>query len=66
MTTEKYVIQREDGMFYWKHKSISSFWSYKPDLKDACLFETEKGATARLFTANPLSATVRKVTITLV
>ena len=65
MTIEKFVIQREDGMFYWKHKSISSHYGYKPDLKDAYIFDTEKGAKGRLYTANPMTATIKKITITL-
>ena len=60
----KYVLQREDGVFYYKG-SGSSIYGYCNDISDAFLFKTEQGAKSRSFTANPLSVKVRKVKITL-
>ncbi len=60
----KYVLQREDGTFYYKG-SGSSNYGYSQDFSDAFLFKTERGAKSRSFTANPLSVKVRKVKITL-
>lgn len=60
----KYVLQREDGAFYYKG-SGSSNYGYSHDISEAFLFKTEQGAKSRSFTANPLSVKVRKVKITL-
>lgn len=60
----KYVLQREDGAFYYKG-SGSSIYGYSQDFSEAFLFKTELGAKSRSFTANPLSVKVRKVKITL-
>lgn len=60
----KYVLQREDGAFYYKG-SGSSNYGYSHDISEAFLFKTERGAKSRSFTANPLSVKVRKVKITL-
>ena len=59
-----YVLQREDGKFYYKG-STSSWFGFTDKLSDAFLFKTEKGANQRTFVANPMKATVRKVKITL-
>ena len=61
----KYIIQREDGQFYYKNASISSLYGYTENFGKAHLFETEKGAEKRLYTANPMKARIRPVTITL-
>ena len=61
--TEKYVIRREDGKFYYKG-SVSSLYGYTEDFGKAYLFDTPRGAKSRLFTANPMKASVRAVTVT--
>ena len=60
----KYVLQREDGTFYYKG-SGSSNYGYSHDISEAFLFKTEQGAKSRSFTANPLSVKVRKVKMSL-
>lgn len=42
-----YVIQRADGKFYWKHRSISSCYGYD-SFDKANFFYTEKGAKSRI------------------
>ena len=49
-TTLKYVLQRADGQFYWKDKSVSSRWGYTEDFGKAYLFDSEKGAKTRVYT----------------
>ena len=39
-----YVIQRNDGAFYWKHQSISSFNGFETDFGKAALYKSEKQA----------------------
>ena len=61
----KYVLQRADGQFYWKDKSVSSKWGFAEEFDKAYLFDSEKGAKTRLDIAGE-GARVRKVAITLV
>jgi len=44
MKRTMYVIQRNDGAFYWKHQSISSFNGFDMDFSKAALYKTEKQA----------------------
>jgi len=44
MKRTMYVIQRNDGAFYWKHPSISSFNGFDIDFGKAALYKTEKQA----------------------
>lgn len=50
-TMIKYVLQREDGQFYWKNKSVSSSYGFTEDFDKAYLFDSEKGAKTRLYLA---------------
>jgi hypothetical protein len=61
-----YVIQRNDGAFYWKHPSISSFNGFDINFDRAALYKTEK--QAKNIADMPYfegKCRVRKVTITL-
>lgn len=60
----RYVLQREDGKFYYRGNT-SSAWGFTDDFSDAYLFKTEYHAKQRSFTANPLSTVVRKVKLIL-
>ena len=59
---KKYVIQRADGQFYWKDKSVSSRWGFDDDFNKAYLFDSEKGAKSRLDIAGE-GAKIRTVTV---
>ena len=39
-----YVLQNEDGSFYWKSDSVSSMHGLNKDFKNAYLFKTKQGA----------------------
>ena len=61
-----YVIQRNDGAFYWKDQNISSFNGFDIDFDKAALYKSEKHAkmiACLLFYKG--ECRVRKVTITL-
>ena len=58
----KYVLQKADGQFYWKDKSVSSKWGFAEEFDKAYLFDSEKGAKTRLDIAGE-GARVRKVSI---
>ena len=59
-----YVIQREDGTFYWRGEG-SSRYGWK-GFDEACLFRTRRGAESRMYVSNPLKCEVKKVKITLI
>ena len=66
MKRTMYVIQRDNGAFYWKHPSISSFNGFDIDFDKAALYKTEK--QAQNIADAPRykgKCRVRKVTITL-
>ena len=62
--TEKYVILREDGKFYYKGNA-SSVYGFTDVFSGASIFNSVKGAESGLYTAKPMKAEVRPVTITL-
>lgn len=39
-----YVLQNEDGKFYWKSDRVSSMHGLNEDFKEAHLFKTKRGA----------------------
>ena len=39
-----YVLQNEDGKFYWKSDRVSSMHGLNEDFKEAHLFKSKKGA----------------------
>ena len=63
----KYVIQKEDGQFYWKSPTTSSYYLWKDSLKDATLFQTKCNAEKRvnLFRNISINCKVREVIVTL-
>ena len=66
MKRTMYVIQRNDGAFYWKHQSISSFNGFDIDFGKAALYKNEKHAKMIACTlCYKGKCRVRKVTITL-
>lgn len=42
-----YVLQDEDGRFYWKNENTSSSHGLKEGFENAYLFKTKKGAESR-------------------
>lgn len=42
-----YVLQSEDGKFYWKNENTSSSHGLKEGFENAYLFKTKKGAELR-------------------
>lgn len=66
MKRTMYVIQRNDGAFYWKHPSISSFNGFDADFSKAALYKSEKQAqNIADIPRYKGECRVRKVTITL-
>ena len=63
MRRKMYVLQREDGLFYWKSQSISSYFDWK-SFDNAHLFSTKKGAQSRAFVTE-LKCEVKEVEIIL-
>lgn len=47
MTRTMYVLQDEDGKFYWKNENTSSSHGLKDGFENAYLFKTKKGAELR-------------------
>lgn len=39
-----YVLQNEDGSFFWKSDGVSSMHGLNKDFKNAYLFKTKQGA----------------------
>lgn len=42
-----YVLQNEDGKFYWKNENTSSSHGLKEGFENAYLFKTKRGAEQR-------------------
>lgn len=64
MEIYRYVIQKDNGQFYWKG-NVSSLWGLTDYFDDAYIFKTESSAKQRIKTANLQNCTVRKVKIEL-
>ena len=60
----RFVLQREDGKFYWKGQSSSSY-GWKDGLENAFIFKSEQGARSRIFTCDDYKCEIKKVKITL-
>ena len=61
-----YVIQRDDGIFYWKHQHFSSYYGYV-SFNKAHLFSTEKGAKSRIgYDSDGQECKVKQVKVTLI
>lgn len=57
-----FVLQREDGAFYWKG-NVSSLYGWDKDFNKAFLFKTVKGAMQRAYLAAPMKFEIKKVII---
>lgn len=47
MVRKMYVLQNEDGKFYWKNENTSSSHRLVEGFENAFLFKTKKGAEQR-------------------
>ena len=63
-TRTMYVLQREDGYFYWKG-NVSSRHDWVKEFDKAFLFQTKQGAKSRMFTSQKMSCEIREVLIQL-
>lgn len=61
-----YVLQDEDGKFYWKNENTSSSHGLKDCFENAYLFKTKKGAELRRKLPCFSKCTIREVEIKLV
>lgn len=62
----RYVIQREDGMVYWKYSNKSSLWGLYKDFNEAYLFKSEYHAKTRMKSLGLQNCRVRKVEFKLI
>ena len=60
-----YVLQREDGKFYWKNQSTSSSHGWEDGFDKAFLFSSRRGAESRMFVSHDMKCEVKEVTVTL-
>lgn len=56
----RYVIQNQEGQFYWKDSSTSSCYGFD-SFNKAFFFRNEKSALTRIKTLNKPNCIVRKV-----
>ena len=61
-TFTRYVIQREDGKFYWQGR-ISSYNGYADNLDEATLYDKE--SIARVIASNVVNVEVKEVKVTI-
>ena len=61
-----YVLQNEDGTFYWKNENTSSSHRLKEGFENAYLFKTKKGAEQRIKLPCYSKCTIREVELKLV
>lgn len=61
-----YVLQNEDGTFYWKNDSVSSMHELKEGFENAYLFKTKKGAKQRMKLPCYSKCTIREVELNLI
>lgn len=61
-----YVLQNEDGSFYWKNENTSSSHGLKDGFENAYLFKTQKGAEQRKKIPCYSKCTVKEVELKLV
>lgn len=66
MTRTMYVLQSEDGQFYWKNESTSSSHGLKEGFENAFLFKTRKGAETRKKLPCYRNCVIREVEVKLV
>ena len=61
-----YVLQSEDGSFYWKSDSVSSMHGLNKDFEHAYLFKTKHGAEQRKKLPCYSKCTIKEVELKLV
>ena len=61
-----YVLQNEDGSFYWKNENTSSSHGLKDGFENAYLFKTKKGAELRKKLPCYSKCTIKEVEIKLI
>lgn len=66
MTRIMYVLQNEDGRFYWKSDGVSSMHGLNKDFEHAYLFKTKQGAEQRKKLPCYSKCTIKTVEIKLV
>lgn len=66
MTRTMYVLQDEDGKFYWKNENTSSSHGLKEGFENAYLFKTKRGAELRKKLPCFSKCTIREVELKLV
>ena len=57
----RYVIQNQEGKFYWKNTSTSSCYGFDSSFDKAFFFRNEKYALTRIKTLNVQNCIVKKV-----
>ena len=57
----RYVIQNQEGKFYWKNTSTSSCYGFDSSFDKAFFFRNEKSALTRIKTLNVQNCIVKKV-----
>ena len=65
MHNTKYVLQREDGQFYYKWYG-SSRHGWTEDFNKAFYFETKKGAKSRMYTSGDMNCKIQEVNCRLI
>ena len=66
MTQIMYVLQSEDGSFYWQSDSVSSMNGLNKDFEHAYLFKTKQGAERRKKSPFYSKCTIKEVELKLV
>ena len=66
MVRKMYVLQNEDGKFYWKDENTSSSHRLMEGFENAFLFKTKKGAEQRKKLPCYSKCTIREVEIKLI
>ena len=66
MTRTMYVLQDEDGKFYWKNENTSSSHRLVEGFENAYLFKTKKGAELRRKLPCYSNCTIKEVEVKLV
>lgn len=61
-----YVLQHEDGRFYWKNDNTSSSHGLKEGFENAFLFKTKKGAEQRKKLPCYSECTIKQVEVKLI
>ena len=66
MVATKYIIQKDNGAFYWEDSSSTSFWGLHKELGDAYLFQTKIEAERKIEVRYLQNCQVREVELKLI